>query len=52
LRATFIALKNKGNIKKLLSAPKKVRTKQGLAVGAVWVLKHMAKQLGIIVRCR
>ncbi|MGA1870587.1 MAG: hypothetical protein ACMUJM_18790, partial [bacterium] len=47
IEAMKVALKNKGNIKKLLSAPKKVRTKQGLAVGAVWVLKHMAKQLGI-----
>jgi transposase len=41
------ALKNKGNLKKITDAAQQVKTKQGLSVGAVWVLNQMAKRLGI-----
>ncbi|MGA1824710.1 MAG: IS1634 family transposase, partial [bacterium] len=45
--AIKLALKHKGDLYKLINTPEKVATKQGLAVGAVWVLNQLAKQLGI-----
>ena len=41
IEAIKFALKHKGDLKKLVKATGKVKTKQGLAVGAVWVLKQL-----------
>lgn len=45
--AIKLALKHKGNLKDLVKATGKVRTQQGLSVGAVWVLHQLAKKIGI-----
>ncbi len=47
IEAFKYALKNKNNLNNLVNTTNKVKTKQGLSVGAVWVLNHLAKQLGI-----
>ena len=47
IEAIKYALKNKNNLNNLVNTTNKVKTKQGLSVGAVWVLNHLAKQLGI-----
>jgi transposase len=45
--AIKLALKHKGNLKKIIDVQERVKTRQGLSVGAVWVLNQLAKQLGI-----
>ena len=47
IEAFKYALKHKNKLNKLGNTTNNVKTKQGLAVGAVWVLNHLAKQLGI-----
>ena len=48
IEAIKIALANKNTIKKLNIPGEKVESKQGLVVGAVWVLYQLAKKLGIV----
>jgi transposase len=45
IEAIKLALKHKGNLKRVID--EKVNVRQGLSVGAVWVLNQLAKQLGI-----
>jgi hypothetical protein len=45
IEAIKLALKHKGNLKRVID--EKVKIRQGLSVGAVWVLNQLAKQLGI-----
>lgn len=45
IKAIKLAIKHKGDLNKLVT--RKVKTKQGLSVGAVWVINHLAKELGI-----
>ena len=45
--AIKFALKHKKSINTFVSLPQNVKTKQGLAVGAVWVFAQLAKRLGI-----
>ena len=47
IKAFKLAIKHKGNLNKLTTTTDKVKTKQGLSVGAVWVINHLAKELGI-----
>jgi hypothetical protein len=47
IEAIKFALKNKNNLNKLANTTNKVKTRQGLAVGAVWILNQLAKHLGI-----
>lgn len=47
IEAIKFALTHKKNINNLVSLPQNVTTKQGLAVGAVWVFAQLAKRLGI-----
>ena len=46
--AMKFALKFKKNISKLKSINDGFKTKQGLSIGAVWLLKQLAKKVGII----
>jgi transposase len=46
IEAIKLALKHKADLKRLITA-EQVKTRQGLSVGAVWVLNQLAKQLGI-----
>jgi len=48
IEAIKLALKHKGDLKKLTNATKQVKTRQGLAVGAVWVLYQLSQRLGIL----
>ena len=48
IRAIQLALKHKGQLEALLSATSTVELKQGLSVGAAWVVYQMARQLGIV----
>jgi len=48
IRAIQLALKHKGQLEALLSATPTVELKQGLSVGAAWVVHQMARQLGIV----
>ncbi|HUU41429.1 MAG TPA: IS1634 family transposase [Desulfatiglandales bacterium] len=47
IKAIKLALKHKGNLKKVIDVQERVKIRQGLSVGAVWVLNQLAKQLGI-----
>jgi transposase len=47
IKAIKLALKHKGNLKKVIDDQERVKIRQGLSVGAVWVLNQLAKQLGI-----
>ena len=47
IEAIKAALKHKGDLEKLTNATEQVKTKQGLAVGAVWVLHQLSQRLGI-----
>lgn len=47
IEAIKLALKHKGDLEKLTKASEQVKTKQGLAVGAVWVLHQLSQRLGI-----
>ncbi len=48
VEAIKFALANKKKIKALEATDLKVKTFQGLSVGAVWLLNQMAKKLGIV----
>ncbi|MBN1970405.1 MAG: IS1634 family transposase [Candidatus Delongbacteria bacterium] len=45
IKAFKLAIKHKGDLNKLTT--EKSKTKQGLSVGAVWTINHLAKELGI-----
>jgi len=47
IKAIKLALKHKGDLKRVIDVQERVNIKQGLSVGAVWVLNQLAKQLGI-----
>ena len=47
IEAIRLALKHKGNLKNILNTAQQMKTRQGLSVGAVWILDQLAKQLGI-----
>jgi transposase len=47
IEAIKLALKHKGNLKRIIDVQERAKIKQGLSVGAVWVLNQLAKQLGI-----
>jgi len=47
IKALKLAFKHKDNLSKLNDLSKGVKIKQGLNVGAVWVLLQLAKRLGI-----
>jgi len=48
IEAIKFALANKKNLAALKVPDKAVKTRQGLSVGAVWVLYQLAKRLGIV----
>lgn len=48
IEAIRLALKHKKDLAALASIPEAVSYKQGLSVGAVWLLHDIAKQLGIV----
>jgi hypothetical protein len=48
IQAIKLALKHKGKLTEIGRLHEAVRTQQGLAVGAVWVLHQLAKWLGIV----
>ncbi len=45
--AIKLALKHKSHLKDMVKATVKVQTRQGLSVGAVWVLNQLSKRIGI-----
>ncbi len=47
IQAMKLALKHKNNLKALGNARHDIKSEQGLAVGAVWLLAQLAKKLGI-----
>jgi transposase len=47
IEAIKLAFKHKGNLKMAIDVQGRVKIRQGLSVGAVWVLNQLAKQLGI-----
>ena len=47
IEALKLALKHKGRLTELGTLEDSFRAQQGLAVGAVWILNQLAKQLGI-----
>ena len=47
IEAIRLALKHKGNLKNIINTAQQIKTRQGLSVGAVWVLNQLAKRLGI-----
>ena len=48
IRAIKLALKHKGQLTYVGDLREEVSTRQGLAVGAVWVLHQLAKRLGLV----
>ena len=48
IAAIKLALKHKKNLTALTTIPQAVSHKQGLSVGAVWLLYNIAKRLGIV----
>jgi len=48
IRAIKLALKHKGQLTPVGDLREEVGTRQGLAVGAVWVLHPLAKRLGLV----
>ena len=48
IRAIKLALKHKGQLTHVGDLREEVGTRQGLAVGAVWVLHQLAKRLGLV----
>lgn len=48
IEAMRLALKHKKDLSELVSVTEAVRLRQGLSVGAVWLIFDMAKQLGIV----
>jgi len=47
IAAMKLALKHKGDLSQLVSVAEAVSLRQGLSVGAVWLIFEMARQLGI-----
>jgi len=47
IEAIRLALKHKGNLKNIINTAQQIKTRQGLSVGAVWILDRLAKRLGI-----
>ena len=47
IEAIRLALKHKGNLKNIINTAQDIKTKQGLSIGAVWILDQLAKRLGI-----
>lgn len=47
IEALKFALKNKSHLSRVEISESKVQTRQGLSVGAVWLLHQLAKELGI-----
>ena len=47
IEALKLALQHKGRLVELGTLKEPIAAQQGLAVGAVWVLNHLAKRLGI-----
>lgn len=47
INAIRLALKHKGDLKSLVCAADDVSCRQGLSVGAVWLIQSLAKRLGI-----
>lgn len=47
IEAIKFALKNKKNLTSLKIAEDKIQTRQGMSVGAVWLLYQLAKRLGV-----
>ncbi len=48
VEAIKFALANKNRIKALEATDLKIKTLQGLSMGAIWLLNQMAKRLGIV----
>ena len=48
IQALKLALKHKGQLTQLGALREAVRTRQGLAVGAVWVFHQLAQRLGLV----
>ncbi len=48
IEAIRLALRHKGNLQQLLSASPQFSLRQGLSVGAVWVVYELARELGIV----
>jgi len=48
IKAIKLALTHKGNLKQLASIKDDTKTKQGLAVGALWLLFQIAKRIGVV----
>ena len=48
IAAISLALRHKKNLSELTDAGKQVSQKQGLSIGAVWLIHDMARQLGIV----
>jgi transposase len=48
IRAIKLALKYKGQLSPVGNLREEIGTRQGLAVGAVWVLHQLAKRLGLV----
>jgi transposase len=48
IEAMKLALRHKNDLGRLADFSTEVKTKQGLAVGAVWLLYQLAKRLGIV----
>lgn len=48
IEAMKLALAKKKNLDALRASGKKVRTRQGLTIGAVWLLHQLARRLGIV----
>ncbi|MBN2372510.1 IS1634 family transposase, partial [bacterium] len=48
IEAIKLALKHKADIKRLADVAGQVKTRQGLAVGAVWVLHQLCHRIGLI----
>ena len=46
--AISLALKHKGNLAKFIVEPDEIQVKQGLSVGAVFVLYRIAQEMGIV----
>lgn len=48
IEAMKLALANKNNLEALKASDQNIKTKQGMNVGAVWMLYQLAKRLGIV----
>lgn len=48
INALKLALKHKSNLSELKNIKEELQTEQGLCIGAVWLLKQIAKRLGVL----